>query len=298
MIREHSLLSSWQFSWDLNREASFSAILLMPRKQIRQQTVFLIYARRNLPSTRPLVSRSCPTNTEKVPPVEFRNVSFVYASRRNYNVLHDLNLKIQKGESVGVIGASGCGKSTIVALLERFYDVNLGQILIEGTSLTSLDVRHNRSHIGLVSQDTMLFQGSLRDNILFGLPDDKASAPDAIERIERACRSVNMYDFIVSLPEGYSTDVANCRVALSGGQRQRLAIARHWPANRLLLFDEATSALDTANEALVQQAIESVTHQQPDRTTIAVAHRLSTIRRCDHIFGCMPGKWWRRGLMS
>jgi ATP-binding cassette subfamily B (MDR/TAP) protein 1 len=189
------------------------------------------------------------------------------------------------------VGASGCGKSTLIALLERFYDVTSGQLLVGGIPLSELDVHHHRSNIGLVSQDTMLFQGTIRENVLLGLHDNKKDEATANERVERACRSANMHEFILSLPEGYSTNVGNRGIALSGGQRQRLAIARALIREPdLLLFDEATSALDTANEALVQQAIESVARERPERTTIAVAHRLSTIKRCDCIFVLHDGQ--------
>ncbi|KAH6622419.1 putative ABC transporter [Boeremia exigua] len=227
----------------------------------------------------------------KAPIIEFRDVNFAYASRPNHNVLKGLNLSIQRGQSIGIVGASGCGKSTIIALLERFYDVTSGQLLVGGTPLSQLDVHHHRSNIGLVSQDTMLFQGTIRENVLLGLRDEEQDEATASERVERACRSANMHEFILSLPDGYLTDIGNRGVALSGGQRQRLAIARALIREPdLLLFDEATSALDTTNEALVQQAIELVAQEQPDRTTIAVAHRLSTIKRCDCIFVLHEGQ--------
>lgn len=228
--------------------------------------------------------------------VEFRDVTFAYPSRPDYPALNRLSLKIGKGQSVGIVGASGCGKSTMIGLLERFYDVSSGQLLIEGTQLRDLDVHHYRSCVGLVSQETMLFQRSISENVLLGLPDNEALAPDAHERVERACRSANMHEFISSLPEGYTTNVGNRGIALSGGQRQRLAIARaliREPA--LLLFDEATSALDTANEALVQAAIEAVRKEKPGRTTISVAHRLSTVQRCDRIFVLHRGRGVEEG---
>jgi ATP-binding cassette subfamily B (MDR/TAP) protein 1 len=241
-------------------------------------------------------SKGALTGSEKAPVIDFQGVNFAYPSRPGHNVLKGLNLSIERGQSIGIVGASGCGKSTIIALLERFYDVTSGQLLVSGTPLSALDVRHHRSNIGLVSQDTMLFQGTIRENILLGLRDDNEDATTAKERVERACRSANMHDFILSLPEGYETDIGNRGVALSGGQRQRLAIARALIREPdLLLFDEATSALDTANEAMVQQAIESVAKERPDRTTVAVAHRLSTIKRCDCIFVLHDGQVVEQG---
>ncbi|KAJ9160641.1 ABC transporter protein AtrC [Coniochaeta hoffmannii] len=229
--------------------------------------------------------------TEESAAFEFRNVTFAYPSRPNHPALNVLSLKIGKGQSVGIVGASGCGKSTMIGLLERFYDISSGQLLIEGTELRDLDVHHYRSRVGLVSQETMLFQGSISENVLLGLPDNETLDPDAQERVERACRSANMHEFISSLPEGYATEVGNRGVALSGGQRQRLAIARALIREpTLLLFDEATSALDTANEALVQAAIEAFTKENPGRTTVSVAHRLSTVQRCDRIFVLDKGR--------
>ncbi|KAL2879796.1 hypothetical protein SGCOL_004839 [Colletotrichum sp. CLE4] len=195
--------------------------------------------------------KELPASKNSPAAIEFRDVTFAYPSRPTRSVLHGLNLKILRGQSVGIVGASGCGKSIMVALLERFYDINSGQLLVEGTPLRDLD-------------------GSIRDNILVGLSDEEAAAPDADERVERACCLANMHDFISSLPEVYGTDVENHGIALSGGQRQRLTIARALIREpEVLLFDKATSALDTANEALVQAAIEAVAREKPGRTTIA-----------------------------
>lgn len=222
--------------------------------------------------------------------IEFKDVCFAYPNRPDQPVLRNLNLRVGKGQSVGIVGASGCGKSTIIALIERFYDIQSGQLSINGMPIQELDVRSHRSRFGLVSQDTTLYQGSIRENILLGLKvEDAISTPsdgdDEKDPVVRACKSANIHDFIISLPEGYATDIGNHGVSLSGGQRQRLAIARALIREPdVLLFDEATSALDTASEALVQAAIEEVARQKSDRTIIAVAHRLSTIKRSDRIF--------------
>jgi len=218
--------------------------------------------------------------------IEFKDVRFSYPTRPGVPVLRDLNLKISTGESIGIVGASGCGKTTVISLLERFYDTDSGDVLIHGVPLRDLDVHAHRARIGMVSQDTTLYQGSIRDNVLLGLDD--ADIPE--ERIIKACKDANIHEFILSLPDGYDTDAGTRGLALSGGQRQRIAIARALIRDpEILLFDEATSALDTANELVVQRAIE-VAAKGPGRTTIAVAHRLSTIKRCDRIFVLHAGR--------
>lgn len=211
--------------------------------------------------------------------IEFQNVRFSYPNRPEHPVLRNLNLKIHHGQTIGIVGASGCGKTTIITLLERFYDINSGQILIHGQPLSSLDVKSYRATAGLVSQDTMLYQGSIRENILLGMPDDGAVSE---ETLVEACRSANIHTFIASLPEGYDTDAGSRGLALSGGQRQRIAIARALVRNpTILLLDEATSALDSQSEKVVQRALETAAK---GRTTVAVAHRLSTVRGADCIF--------------
>ncbi|KAJ5777264.1 hypothetical protein N7520_000510 [Penicillium odoratum] len=205
--------------------------------------------------------------------IEFRDVSFSYPCRPDVQVMRNFNLKINKGESVGIVGASGYGKSTIIALLESFYDVNQGQILIGGTPVQQLDVQNYRSRLGLVSQDTMLYQGSIRENVLLGqVPDqaanDEESQMKADQAVIRACKLAHIHDFITSLPEGYHTNIGSHGMSLSGGQRQRLAIARALIREPdILLFEEATSALDTQSEALVQQAVEAITHESDSRTS-------------------------------
>ncbi len=194
-------------------------------------------------------------------------------------------MTIHQGQTIGIVGASGCGKTTIITLLERFYDISSGQILIHGHSLSSLDIRSYRATVGLVSQDTTLYQGSIRENILLGAgSDDQVSE----ETLISACRSANIHDFILSLPEGYNTDAGSRGLALSGGQRQRIAIARALVRDpSILLLDEATSALDTQSEEVVQTALETA---GKGRTVVAVAHRLSTVRGADCIFVLDAGR--------
>ena len=181
------------------------------------------------------------------------------------------------------MGASGCGKTTVISLLERFYDINSGEIRVNGQSLKDLDIHAQRASMALVSQDTTLYQGSIMENVLLGTESEEES-PELIQ----ACKDANIHDFIMSLPEGYGTDSGSRGVALSGGQRQRIAVARALIRNpKLLLLDEATSALDTQSEEVVQKALEIAAK---GRTTVAVAHRLSTIRDADKIFVLDSGK--------
>ncbi|KAJ5713554.1 uncharacterized protein N7483_010735 [Penicillium malachiteum] len=231
--------------------------------------------------------------------IEFKNVTFLYPNRPDIPVLRDISFKIDKGQSVGIVGASGCGKSTIIALLERFYDAEMGQVLIGDVPMQQLNVQEHRSRLGLVSQDTILYQGSIRENILLGrLPgqattseDESKSEAEADEAVIRACKLAQIDEFIMSLPEGYHTKLGGHGISLSGGQRQRLAIARALIREPdILLFDEATSALDTESEALVQKAFEAITQNNDTRTVISVAHRLSTIKQCDRIFVLYRGE--------
>jgi ATP-binding cassette subfamily B (MDR/TAP) protein 1 len=220
--------------------------------------------------------------------IEFKNVTFSYPSRPNHRVLKNLNLRIHKGQSIGLVGPSGCGKTTIVALLERFYDISSGEILIYGQPLSSLDVKSYRARTGLVSQETTLYQGSIRENVTLGVPDEISD-----EEVVKACKDANIHDFIMSLPDGYATDCGSRGQAFSGGQRQRLATARALLRNPdMLLLDEATSALDTESERIVQQALENAAR---GRTTIAVAHRLSTVQDADQLFVLDGGRIVERG---
>ncbi|KAL5043626.1 hypothetical protein BDW71DRAFT_216223 [Aspergillus fruticulosus] len=224
--------------------------------------------------------------------IEFKDVRFSYPTRPTVPVLQGLSFKVKKGEHIGVVGASGCGKTTVISLLERFYEAGSGEILINGIPLQDIDVHSHRARIGLVTQNTTLYQGSIRDNVLIGIgifPDNELGGQTE-EKLTRAYKGANIHDFIQSLPEGQQTESGARGLALSGGQRQRIAIARALIRDpEFLLFDEATSALDTENERLVQAAIERVS-QGPGRTTISVAHRLATVRRCDRVLVLHAGR--------
>jgi len=214
----------------------------------------------------------------------FERVSFNYPTRPNISVLKGLDLSVMAGKRIALVGSSGCGKSTTVQLLERFYDVNQGSVTIDGQNISSLNVQDYRSYIGLVSQEPSLYAGTLRENIMYGVEGKDVTEEDVV----RACKEANIYDFIISLPEGFDTKVGNKAVMLSGGQKQRIAIARALIRNpKILLLDEATSALDSESEKVVQAALEVAAQE---RTTIAVVHRLSSIKNADVIFVLDKGR--------
>ncbi|KAI1128072.1 ABC transporter [Nemania abortiva] len=221
--------------------------------------------------------------------IEFREVHFRYPSRPEQPVLRGLNLTVRPGQYVALVGASGCGKSTTIALLERFYDPLSGGVFVDGKEISSLNIKQYRSHIALVSQEPTLYQGTIKENILLGTPNEEV--PD--EAVEHACREANIYDFIMSLPDGFNTVVGTKGALLSGGQKQRIAIARALVRDpRILLLDEATSALDSESEHVVQAALDKAAK---GRTTIAVAHRLSTIQRADIIYVFDQGRVVEQG---
>ncbi|MGF1480126.1 MAG: ABC transporter ATP-binding protein [Cyanophyceae cyanobacterium] len=206
--------------------------------------------------------------------IEFRNVSFAYPGHQGL-VLKDLNVLIPKGKSIALVGASGAGKSTVADLLPRFYDPTNGQITFDGRDVREFGINSLRRAMGIVSQDTFLFNNSVRYNIAYGM--DEVGESEIIEAAKRA----NAYEFIVQLPQGFDTEIGDRGVMLSGGQRQRLAIARALLRNPdVLILDEATSALDTVSERLVQQAIDELCR---DRTTLVIAHRLSTVQNAHQI---------------
>ncbi|THW62852.1 multidrug resistance protein 3 [Aureobasidium pullulans] len=206
------------------------------------------------------------------------DLEFAYKQRSDVKVIEGVQMQIEEGEFVACVGASGCGKSTMVSLLERFYDATSGRIEYNSTNINELYTKKYRHNIALVQQEPTLLSGTLRENIAFGLDVEPTD-----EQVEDACKQANIWDFVTSLPDGLATNCGSSGTQLSGGQRQRIAIARALIRNpRLLLLDEATSALDTESERIVQAAIEKASRQ--DMTTVAIAHRLSTIKGADRIF--------------
>ena len=202
-------------------------------------------------------------------------------------MIKKVSFSIPKGHTVALVGESGSGKSTLTDLLPRFYDVLNGEITIDGNNIKSFRLFDLRSKIGIVSQDSILFNGSVLENIAFG--DEHPSIEKAIE----AAKTANAHDFVSTLEEGYQTNIGEKGSKLSGGQRQRLCIARALYKNpEILILDEATSALDTESEKLVQEALD---HLMKNRTTIIVAHRLSTIRNANQIIVLSKGEIIERG---
>ncbi|PKS09589.1 hypothetical protein jhhlp_004207 [Lomentospora prolificans] len=210
--------------------------------------------------------------------IEFSNVWFRYPTREA-PVLNGLNLTIKEGQFAAIVGASGTGKTSIISLLERFYTVNAGAIYLNNTDISTLPASTYRRHISLVAQESALFSGTIRENILAGIPDPSSVSDAALHKV---CASVEMHDFIISLPEGYETRVGNKGILLSGGQRQRIAIARALVREpRLLLLDEATASLDSEVERAIQKVFERM---KGARTMVVVAHRLATVQNADVIF--------------
>ncbi|KAM6152565.1 ATP-dependent translocase ABCB1 [Erethizon dorsatum] len=219
--------------------------------------------------------------------LEFRNIHFSYPSRKEVKILKGLNLKVQSGQTVALVGNSGCGKSTTVQLLQRLYDPTEGAVTIDGQDIRTLNVRYLREIIGVVSQEPVLFATTIAENIRYGRENV------TMDEIEKAVKEANAYDFIMKLPHKFDTLVGERGAQLSGGQKQRIAIARALVRSpKILLLDEATSALDTESEAVVQVALDKA---REGRTTIVIAHRLSTVRNADVIAGFEDGVIVERG---
>jgi len=213
--------------------------------------------------------------------VEFRDVGFVYEEGAG-GILRNVSFTVKAGQMVAIVGRSGAGKTTLVNLLPRFYDVSSGAILIDGVDLRNVTLASLRRQVGIVTQDTVLFDDTIGHNIAYGSPDASR------EQIEAAARAANAHDFVATLPQGYNTMIGERGQRLSGGQRQRIAIARALLKNApILVLDEATSALDTESELLVQEAL---TNLMMNRTSFVIAHRLSTIRRADAIIVLERGR--------
>nr|XP_038031212.1 ATP-binding cassette sub-family B member 5 isoform X3 [Anas platyrhynchos] len=224
--------------------------------------------------------------------IEFRNINFVYPTRPEVQVLQGLTLKVNKGQTLALVGSSGCGKSTSIQLLERFYDPAEGQVLADGFDTKSLHLQWLRSKLGLVSQEPILFDCSIAENIQYGDNSRVVSQ----EEIEAAAKAANIHAFIEKLPEKYNTRVGEKGTQLSGGQKQRIAIARALVRNpAILLLDEATSALDTESEKIVQKALDNA---RQGRTCIIIAHRLTTIQNADIIAVIQNGRVVEQGTHS
>ncbi len=216
--------------------------------------------------------------------VEFKNVEFAYEDKM---ILKDVNFKLESGKSIALVGPSGAGKSTLVNLIPRLYDVTGGKVTIDGTDVRDMDLGFLRQQVGIVTQDTYLFQGTIRDNLLYAKPNATQS------ELDNACRKANIYDFIKNQELGYDSLVGNRGLKLSGGEKQRISIARVLLKDPvILIFDEATSSLDSISEQLIQEAMETL---MKSRTTILIAHRLSTIQSADEILVLSHGKIYERG---
>ena len=218
--------------------------------------------------------------------VEFRNVEFSYTPERK--ILKDINFELKSGNSIAIVGPSGSGKSTIINLIPRLYDVCGGQVTFDGVDVRKLDLEFLRENIGIVSQETYLFNGTIRENLLYAKPD--ATEEELIE----ACKKANIYEFIQNQEKGLDAVVGNRGLKLSGGEKQRISIARVLLKNpALFIFDEATSALDSISESKIQEAIDPIIHS---RTSILIAHRLSTILAADEILVIKDGVIAERGV--
>lgn len=239
-----------------------------------------------LNSINPITEKEGATSIEKMNHgIDIRNLSFSYDGEKS--VLKDINLTIEKGKTIALVGQSGSGKSTLVDLIPRYYDVTSGEVLIDGVNVKDMKVKSLRSLIGNVNQEAILFNDSFYNNITFGVENA------TMEQVIEAAKIANAHEFIMATENGYDTNVGDRGCLLSGGQRQRISIARAILKNPpILILDEATSALDTESERLVQEALERL---MKTRTTIAIAHRLSTIRNADEICVLMEGRIVERG---
>ncbi|KAF9996481.1 ATP-binding cassette, sub-B (MDR TAP), member 4 [Modicella reniformis] len=211
-------------------------------------------------------------------------VDFHYPTRPDIQIFKNVDIKVKPSQTVALVGPSGCGKSTVIALLERWYDADGGKVTLENYDIRDMQLHNVRQHMALVGQEPVLFDMSIKENILYGLPNGEGT----MEQAESAAKLANIHNFVMSLPNGYDTNVGDKGSQLSGGQKQRIAIARAMIRNpKILLLDEATSALDSESEKLVQEALDKARY---GRTTIVIAHRLSTIQDADLILVVKNGQ--------
>jgi ABC-type multidrug transport system fused ATPase/permease subunit len=219
--------------------------------------------------------------------IEYKNVQFSYPTREDVGVLKGLDLEIKAGQKIALVGTSGGGKSTIVQLLQRFYPISEGEILVDGKNIADYNIVDYRRNLGIVPQEVILFGGTIKENILYGKPE--ATDNEVIAAAEKA----NAWDFISNFPEGLETVVGERGIKLSGGQRQRIAIARAILKDpKILILDEATSSLDAESERVVQEALNKL---MENRTTVIIAHRLATVREVDCIYVIDGGKIVEKG---
>ncbi|UCH11124.1 MAG: ATP-binding cassette domain-containing protein, partial [Fidelibacterota bacterium] len=222
--------------------------------------------------------------------IEYRDVSFSYAGDGHHRVLYDVSFLVDPGSQVAFVGPSGAGKSTIMDLLSRFYDPSEGQICIDGVDVRTMSLEFLRKNIGIVMQDTILFSGTIAENVRLGNPD--ASDNDVLE----ALASAYALEFVEQLPDGFNSSIAEQGKTLSGGQRQRIALARMFLKNpRIIILDEATSALDTESEQYVQQALSEL---RAGRTTLIIAHHFTTLKDVEYIYVIDQGRIVEQGSMS
>ena len=219
--------------------------------------------------------------------IYFNNVSFSYPTKKNTKIIDNFNLKAEPGKTIAIVGSSGSGKTTLTNLLLRFYDVDKGNILINGVDIKDIDLSWLRANIGIVSQEPILTSGTIRENILYGVNNYTE------KKFIETCKLANVYSFATDkklFPKEFETIVGERGIKVSGGQKQRIAIARALMKDaKILIFDEATSALDSENEAIVQEAINNVINQKKI-TTIIIAHRLSTVKNANVIYVMNYGK--------
>jgi subfamily B ATP-binding cassette protein MsbA len=222
--------------------------------------------------------------------IEYNHVSFAYTKGEIGYVLKDINLRIEKGKTIAIVGQSGSGKTTLADMIPRFYDPSSGEVLIDGRPLQRIDIESLRGLMSIVSQESILFNDTVFNNIALGMPNATE------EEVMKAAEIANAHDFIMAMPDGYKTEIGDRGSKLSGGQRQRISIARAVLKNPpILILDEATSALDTESERLVQDALVKL---MQNRTSVVIAHRLSTIQHADEIIVIHQGQIIERGTHS